>query len=193
VELGEIGSTFRRSDIDALKAFITSDSDILRRPYATTDQLYPRRTALAASVNESIYLHDSTGNRRFFTVQCTAVNSYHKIDMQQLWAEIHNLIVNCGETPHLTPRERQLVDEINTEHMQIDPIEEMAMSYYDWGGAMAYDWKTATQIAQEIGLKNVTQSETRKIVQFIRKMNNGDPLKEKRSNGFKFFVPSPRH
>jgi putative DNA primase/helicase len=193
VELGEIGSTFRRSDVDALKAFITSSSDILRRPYATTDQLYPRRTVLAASVNEAIYLHDPTGNRRFFTVQCTEINSYHKIDMQQLWAEVHNLIENCQETPHLTSEEKRLVDEINMEHMQIDPIEEMILSFYNWGDAMAYDWKTSTVIAADIGLKNISQKETRKIAEVVRKLNSNDFSKEKRSNGqLKFFTPEPR-
>lgn len=193
VELGEIGSTFRRSDIDALKAFITSPSDILRRPYGTVDQVYPRRTALAASVNEAIYLHDNTGNRRYFTIQCVSVNSYHKIDMQQLWAEVMNLIVNCEEMPHLTDREKQLVDEINIEHMQIDPIEEGLLHHFNWGSLFISDWKTATQIAQEIGLKNVTQAETRKIATIIRKLNKNDPAKEKRVRGqLLFLVPEPR-
>lgn len=193
VELGEIGSTFRRSDVDALKAFITSSNDILRRPYGTVDQIYPRRTALAASVNEAIYLHDPTGNRRFFTVQCTAINSYHKIDMQQLWAEIHHLIEVCGETPHLTAEEKRLVDEINLEHMQIDPIEEMILSFYNWGDAIAYDWKTSTVIAADINLKNISQKETRKIAEIVRKLNSNDSSKEKRSNGqLKFLIPAPR-
>lgn len=191
VELGEIGSTFRRSDIDALKAFITSRSDILRRPYGTTDQIYPRRTALAASVNESIYLYDTT-NRRYFTIQCIAVDSYHKIDMQQVWAEIYHLITVCEETPHLTDQEKQFVDDINREHMQIEPIEEMILSYYSWGNSLAYAWKGATQIAKDIGLKNVSQRETRTIAQVVRKMNQNDKEKEKLSTGLKFFMPSAR-
>lgn len=181
VELGEIGSTFRRSDIDALKAFITSPSDILRRPYGTVDQVYPRRTALAASVNETIYLHDTTGNRRYFTVQCLSVNSYHKIDMQQLWAEIHHLIVNCEEMPHLTDRERQLVDEINLDHTQIDPIQEMILEKFRWDeiGYVA-DWRTATQIAADIGLKNISVKETRIISGYVCSLNGN---KKRQSNG----------
>lgn len=194
VELGEIGSTFRRADIDSMKAFITSPSDILRRPYGTTDQIYPRRTALAASVNEAIYLNDNTGNRRYFTVQCLAVNSYHKIDMQQVWAEIYHLIDKCEETPYLTDREKQLVDEINQEHMQIDPIEEMILSYFNWGNAFIADWKTATQIASEIGLKNIGQKETRTITQIIKKFNKDNKDKEKRNGQGRFLlIPAPRN
>ena len=194
VELGEIGSTFRRSDVDALKAFITSSSDILRRPYGTVDQIYPRRTALAASVNEAIYLHDPTGNRRFFTVQCLAVDSYHSVDMQQLWAEIHHLIENCEETPHLTAREKELIDTINQDHMQIDPIEEKILSYYNWGDAFIADWKTSTQIADDIGLKNIGQKETRTITQIVKKFNKEDKDKEKRNGQGRFLlVPAPRN
>ena len=43
-EIGELGSTFRKSDIDALKAFITRDTDEIRLPYAATNTEFQRRT-----------------------------------------------------------------------------------------------------------------------------------------------------
>ncbi len=65
--------------------------------------------------------------------------------------------------------------------MQIDPIEEMILEKYRWDefGAVA-EWKTATTIGAEIGLKNVSSRETRIISGVINKLNGG--LK-KRSNG----------
>lgn len=171
VELGEIGATFRKADIDALKAFITRDHDTMRRPYGIGDKRYPRRTALIASVDQTIYLHDTAGNRRFWTIPCTTINSYHTIDMQQLWAEIYDL-TQKGETWRLEPDEKAHISRINETHMQIDPIEEMVIEKYRWDEiSLIAEWKTSTQIAQDIGLKNVTQRETRIISGFVSKMN----------------------
>ena len=43
VELGELDATFRKSDIASLKSFITSDRDVLRRPYARLESEFARR------------------------------------------------------------------------------------------------------------------------------------------------------
>lgn len=180
VELGEIGATFRKADIDALKTFITNDHDTMRRPYGIGDKRYPRRTALIASVDQSIYLHDTAGNRRFWTIPCTAINSYHDIDMQQLWAEVYDLTLK-GETWRLELDEKAHIMRINTEHMQIDPIEEMIMDKYRWDEVeYINEWKTATQIGTDLNLKNITQRETRIISGFICKINGN---KRKRANG----------
>lgn len=170
VELGEIGATFRKADIDALKAFITRDHDTMRRPYGIGDKRYPRRTALVASVDQSIYLHDTAGNRRFWTIPCESINSRHTINMQQLWAEVLEM-VNKGESWQLLPDEKAHIARINEEHMQLEPIHELLRDKYDPGApAITRAWKTATQIASELGIKNVTQRETRIIASFLRKV-----------------------
>lgn len=171
VELGEIGATFRKADIDALKAFITRDNDIMRRPYGEGDKRYPRRTALIASVDQTIYLNDTAGNRRFWTIPCTSINSYHEIDMQQLWAEVLEL-VNNGESWRLEPDEKAHIARINEEHMQIEPLEEMILEKYRWDEIeFVAEWKTATQIGEDLGLRNITAKETRAIAGIISKHN----------------------
>ncbi len=179
VELGDIGSTFRKADIDALKNFITDTKDILRRPYGHGDMVYPRRTAIIASVEAGIYLHD-TINRRFWTIPCTAINSYHKINMQQLWHEVLHL-VKGGENWKLEPDELAHILRINKEHEQIDPIEEIIMEKYRWEDfPIIAEWKTATQIAAELGLKNVSSKETR-IISTVMSKQPG--VERKRSHG----------
>lgn len=167
VELGEIGSTFLRSDIDSLKAFITSDMDIIRRPYSLADQTYPRRTALAASVNEFTFLYDPTGNRRYLTVECISVDSYHTVNMQQVFAQIYDEICQ-GETHMLSGEEKHLVDSINSEHSQVDPTIEALLEAYMWGSSLIGEEKSASKIAKEIGIKNITQKETRCISAKLR-------------------------
>lgn len=177
VELGEIEATFNRADLQGIKTFITRDSDTMRRPYGEGDKRYPRRTALVASVDQTIYLRDTAGNRRFWTIPCTAINSYHTIDMQQLWAQVLWLVEQGGESWQLLPDEKEHIRRINEEHMQIEPIIEMIRETYDIGGlpSIVQTWKSATAIAQELGIKTVTQRETRIINQFLQKA--GTPMR----------------
>ena len=67
-ELGEIDSTFRKSDIAQLKGFLTKSKDKLRRPFGRKDSTYPRRTAFFGSVNPREFLKDETGNSRFWVI-----------------------------------------------------------------------------------------------------------------------------
>lgn len=73
VELGELDATFRRSDIAQLKAFLSQGKDRLRPPYGRAVAEYKRRTSFCASVNDTAFLHDSTGNRRFWPVEVTNI------------------------------------------------------------------------------------------------------------------------
>lgn len=175
-EFGEIGATFRGADLDALKAFITENKDIFRRPYAKNDQEYPRRTAIIASVNDHIYLNDDE-NRRFWTIPALYVNSYHEIDMQQVWAQALHLLAN-GESWIMTQEENALVREINEEHMRIEPLEETILEKYDWENFYSGKWKTATHIANELNVKADVRT-TRIITSFVLKING----KRKRKSG----------
>lgn len=191
-ELGEIGATFRKADLDALKAFITRDHDTLRRPYGIGDKRYPRRTALVASVDQKNYLHDTAGNRRFWTIPCKRINSYHNIDMQQLWAEILHLIEKSGETWKLQDDEKEHISRINLDHDQIDPVYDMIYQRYDWVNRdyTRDKWKTATQISVDIGAKNVDQALTRKIAGIVRELNlNHEEFERRDGKGRYFLVP----
>ena len=77
-ELGEIDSTLSKKQ-SGLKAFITSTTDRYRVPYAQKEVTRARRTSLCGTVNPQGYLHDETGNRRYWTVQVS------KIDLHTLF------------------------------------------------------------------------------------------------------------
>lgn len=93
-ELGEVEATLK-SDISALKAFITSDMDVYRPPYARSDRKVARRTSMCATCNSDRYLIDPTGNRRWWSVPMSQPMNYddiQKFDAVQLWAQINALV-----------------------------------------------------------------------------------------------------
>ena len=89
--------------------------------------------------------------------------------MQQLWAEVYQL-TEQGETWRLQGDEKAHIARINEEHMQIDPIFEKIRDYYNWEFSCS-DLKSATEVAEVIGLKNITQKETRAVTSAILKLN----------------------
>lgn len=123
VELGELDATFRKADIAKLKAFITQGVDKFRRPFEREDDERDRRTVFCASVNQSDYLVDDSGNRRWWTIPAKSIDYMHDIDMQQLWAEVYEWF-KAGERWHLSDDEQAQLKAINESHEQIDPIAE---------------------------------------------------------------------
>ncbi len=180
LELGELDGIMRRADQEALKNFITRDYDIMRLPYAAKDSRFPRRTVFFASVNPKWYLAGAGINRRYWTVACTKINSYHDIDMQQVWAQIavdyHN-----GETYKLKPEEFELVKSINSEHTTLSAVKDMLYASYNWETLDPYNarWKTATEILREMDFKNPNKSEIIECAVEVRRLN-GEQAKKNR-------------
>lgn len=183
VELGELDATFRKSDIAALKAFLTKDRDVLRRPYAKLESEFARRTVFFASVNPRQFLHDPTGNRRYWTISAVEINHDHGIDMQQLWAEVYEQHYKKGETWYLAPEEMAALNDHNRDHEVLDPIRERLLTRLDWKSDSRTDewrWMTATDIMLEIGFDRPTRADVTHCGQIVQELNGG---RRKKSNG----------
>ena len=109
VEIAELAS-FRKSENEEIKAFITRQVDEYRPPYGRTVIKRPRYFVLAGSTNEldEGYLTDDTGNRRYWPVKCGAIDveSLDR-DAMQLWAEAV-VRYRAGERTWLTKEEAVL-------------------------------------------------------------------------------------
>ncbi len=182
VELGELDSTFRKADIAALKAFITNDSDVLRRAYARKESHFARRTVFFGSVNPQEFLHDTTGNRRYWTIACESIDHSHSIDMQQVWAEVKALY-DSGEGWHLTPSEMDMLNASNEDFMALEPVEERIRSQLDWDAPEAlWRWEQATQILIECGVDRPNAKDVSTGAGVIRKLNGNQSKRLKGKN-----------
>lgn len=102
---------FNRSEVTAIKAFMSSATDRFREPYGRRMKNVPRRCAFAATTNENEYFKDTTGNRRFWPVQTGRLNlDGLKRDRDQLLGEAVHLM-RAG-VKHWPTRDQQ-VDIIN--------------------------------------------------------------------------------
>ena len=105
VEFSE-GTTMSLAESSELKSFITIRTDTIRRPYGRYTEDIPRRCVFAMSTNDTQYLKDETGNRRYLPIEVQdEVNiDWLKENRDQLFAEAVKR-VRDGEDVYLIPFE----------------------------------------------------------------------------------------
>lgn len=101
IEIGEL-QAFNKTDINTLKQFMSQKTDTFRAPYAKKTVEHPRHCVFFGTTNESEFLKDKTGNRRYWPVECMVQkpkkNVFKDLDeeVDQIWAEAIE-IFNYGQ------------------------------------------------------------------------------------------------
>jgi predicted P-loop ATPase len=87
VELAELGA-LNRSETRRVKDFLSRTDDRYRPPYARHVMDVPRQCVFCGSSNETDYLMDPTGGRRFWPVRCGKIDMQELlVNREQIWAE----------------------------------------------------------------------------------------------------------
>ena len=183
VELGEIESTFKKSDIDQLKAFVTAKTDELRLPYDRAFTTYQRRTAFFASVNGREFLTDNTGNRRFWVVSTKAINFNHGLDMQQVWAEVKETLYVAGQKNwFLAPDERELLQESNEGYRTQSSVEDLLLEHVDFDAKHTSPVQM-TKLLRDLGISNPRMPDFKDASRVLHERG----VEPRRSNGKKVY------
>lgn len=192
VEIGELDSSFKK-DIARLKGFLTADRDKVRRPYGRADMNYQRRTVFCATVNESTFLVDTTGNTRFWTLPARSINYEHGIDMQQLFAQVEVDYAN-GEPWWLSPAEDALLEEHNQAHQSISVIRELVVSAIEFGRQSTFRARsmTASDVLRRLGNQRPTNAEARECGTVLRELL-GEPTMSKGSSKWRVAINDVSH
>ncbi|MBK9011120.1 VapE domain-containing protein [Novosphingobium sp.] len=174
VEIGELDSSFRR-DIARLKGFLTNDRDKVRRPYARVDAEYGRRTTFLATVNQSDFLVDHTGNSRWWTIPVVQIDYEHGIDMQQVFAQLAERLED-GDQWWLTPDEEQQLDAWNSRHRSFSMVDDAISSVVDWDQTdpAAFESLTASDLLSKADLRYPTNPQAKECAAILRE-HLGEP------------------
>lgn len=143
VEFSE-GETLSRTEVKRMKAIITMQSDKYRPPYERTSRDFPRRCVFAMTTNQSEYLKDETGNRRWLpvTVMLPEANiEWLAANRDQLLAEAYNRVFVKGETIYEFPKEETL--EAQNLRRIGDPNTELIADWY---------WNILTDDQRRVGI-----------------------------------------
>jgi predicted P-loop ATPase len=178
VEFGEVEATFRKP-VSLLKSFVTNDTDIFRRPYASADSTYPRRTVFFASVNDTNFLNDITGNSRWWTIPVQSINYQHGLDMQQVFAQIKEECYDKDVKWYLTDEEEDQLTILNKDAEVISPIRELTLVYLNRAKGEETNFLSATHFLQMLKIEHPKAGQI-KEVRAILKEHLG---KDRKSNG----------
>lgn len=177
-EFGELDGTFTKSDLAALKAFIAQDTDTMRLPYAVADSKYQRRTVFYGSVNSDEFLNDDTGNTRFWVIPAVSMQHDHKVNMQQLWAQVLQLW-RGGEPHWMDVGDMAAVSQSGERFALTNPVRDRIDAKFAWHEArvnpesVVWVWLNATEICRRIGIEWPNMSQTSTAGRYVKKLNNG--------------------
>lgn len=170
VEIGELDSSFRK-DVARLKSFLTGNFDKVRRPYAKAESEYGRRTVFFATVNQQNFLVDETGNSRFWTIPVESLDYTHKIDMQQVYAQLAVRFADGGQW-WLSADEEALLTASNLNYRSANSIRDMVMDAIDPAliGDPANEYMTATELLNHVGIAVPSNPQTRDCGAVLREL-----------------------
>ena len=121
-EVGELNG-LNRAETNAVKQFLSKVEDIFREPYGRRTSVYPRRCVFFGTTNESEFLRDKTGNRRFWPIDCAVheptknVFSDLSAEAPQIWAEALTAW-QLGENLYLTGEALKLAEAVQEAHSE---------------------------------------------------------------------------
>ena len=181
-ELGELDSTLRR-EMSALKAFLSSQTDKIRHPYAKKTSQQKRRTVFCGTVNDDQFLVDLTGNARFWPVAVTACDwtalQAMWIDgtMDAMWHEIDAQYHACIEGRDefrwwISPSEAGVFSAIAEQFIQQSPGETLLRQYFDIDGP-AVQQLTNDDVLEVVGIRPKDQyyhARSREVFQTIKRL-----------------------
>lgn len=129
IEMAE-GATLNYTDSVKLKGILTRTVDEVRLPYEKGWSKMKRHCVFAMTTNESEYLKDDTGNRRFLPVKLEAPANVDWLaeNRDQLFAEAYHRVVVLKETMYEFP-DSELVG-LQKSRLLIEGHEEALISWY---------------------------------------------------------------
>ena len=125
VEVGELAG-MRKAEAETIKLFISKTSDRFRPAYGRRLQDFPRQCIFIGTTNESQFLRDATGNRRFWIVDTPndpARNLWDDLTPEtvaQLWGEAVTLY-GKGEKLYLSRELERVAREVQETYEEENP------------------------------------------------------------------------
>lgn len=150
VEMAEL-SGLKKAEVETIKQFISKCEDMYRPAYGRTVETYKRQCVFFGTTNDSDFLHDPSGNRRFNPINVdfekatkSVKNDLTQDEVDQIWAEAYYL-AKKGEKLYFDDEESELAKESQIEHSAVDERAGIIEKYLekllpdDWDKKDLYD------------------------------------------------------
>ncbi len=192
-EIGELGATTKRADVEALKSFLTGTTNNERKAYGHFNTIKPCVASYVGTVNSdgAGFLTDTTGNRRFAVVEVPVINRSYDGEMSrdQVWAQAVALWKESPKGYRLLPEETVAQQDNNAEHMVPDVMGDALVRTYEIDPEQT-DWRaSSSEILDKVrsfgGISRGNDVHQARALSAALMQNWG--IKGKRSNGATYY------
>ena len=147
IEAGEL-TGFNRSEMNAVKQFLSKKEDVYRMPYGRRTANFPRNCIIVGTTNDKEFLKDRTGNRRFWPVglgkQKPKKNIFQELpaEVDQVWAEATARWM-LGEPLYMSGDVAKVAQEKQETYREASPKEGVIREFLE--KKIPTDWKEKSQ------------------------------------------------
>ncbi|QHI72882.1 virulence-associated E family protein [Aminipila terrae] len=134
-EIGELNG-LTKSETNSVKQFLSKTVDIYREAYGRRTSSFPRRCVFFGTTNDSEFLRDKTGNRRFWPVDVgineptKSVFSQLEDEVEQIWAEAFT-VWRLGEPLYMSGEVEQEAMKQQEEHRECNSKEGLIIEFLE--------------------------------------------------------------
>lgn len=159
-EVGEL-TAMTKQETSAVKQFLSKCDDIYRAAYGRQTKKYPRRCVFFGTSNDSEFLKDATGNRRFWPVDVGVHPARRSIwkelpeVVDQIWAEAYAYWI-LGEPLFLSKEIEALAEEQQEDHREASGKEGLILDYLE--KKIPADWDQMTIQSRKMYLSGNLQT-----------------------------------
>ena len=135
MEVGELAG-MRKAEAETIKLYISKQTDRFRPAYGRRLQEFPRQCIFIGTTNETQFLRDTTGNRRFWVVDTPNVPARDMWDeltpetIRLIWAEAVE-IYKAGEKLYLPRELEKMAREVQEAYEEENPKAGVVAEYLD--------------------------------------------------------------
>ena len=175
------------ASFEILKKFITLQEFEYRKPYGHQAERFDKNFVMARTTNESTYLKDKTGERRFLPnmadksrAVANPVTDLDDEEVARIWGEAVALY-KSGFSFILNKEQQKLIEDNRKSFMYIDETEnQIERVLSTWSD----DWIESSEIAQELGEDNLVRNRSlAKKIKYVMDNRNDWKAGQKRFKG----------
>ena len=146
IEVGEL-SGMTKSETNTVKQFLSKTDDIYREAYGRRTAQFPRKCVFFGTTNDTEYLKDPTGGRRFWPVDADAEKATKSVftdlptEVDNIWAEAF-AFWQLGEPLYLSKNAEKMARKQQEDHREVSAKAGTVMEFVNKG--VPVDWDSYT-------------------------------------------------
>ncbi len=156
MEVGELAG-MRKAEAETIKLYISKQVDRFRPAYGRRLQEFPRQCVFIGTTNETQFLRDTTGNRRFWVVDTPNEPTHDMWDeltdetIKQIWAEAVEFY-NAGEKLYLPRHLEKAARAVQESYEEENPRAGIIADYLD--RLLPTDWEDMDSYSRRAWLES---------------------------------------